>query len=77
MSLTGRRRRLDKPPITSGLARLTDIPSARRHVSKLPNPEMSAHSTSSSARASSDAGTVTPWAFAVLRLIASSNFVGC
>src|SRR5262249_55714117 len=35
------------------------------------------HSITSSARASSDGGTVRPSAFAVLRLIVSSNFVGC
>ena len=36
-----------------------------------------AYSITSSARASSDGGTVRPNAFAVLRLITSSNFVGC
>src|SRR5262249_31741916 len=35
------------------------------------------HSITSSARASSAGGTVRPSALAVLRLIASSNFVGC
>ena len=35
------------------------------------------HSITSSARASSDGGTVTPIAFAVLRLMISSNLVGC
>src|SRR5262249_50703266 len=35
------------------------------------------HSMTSSARASSVSGTVRPSALAVLRLITSSNFVGC
>jgi hypothetical protein len=35
------------------------------------------HSITSSARASSDCGTVRPSALAVLRLMTSSNFVGC
>ena len=35
------------------------------------------HSITSSARASSIGGTVRPSAFAVFRLIASSNLVGC
>ncbi len=35
------------------------------------------HWITSSARSSSDCGIVTPSAFAVLRLITSSNFVGC
>ena len=35
------------------------------------------HSITSSARASSEGGTVRPSAFAVLRLITSSNLVGC
>src|SRR5262245_39622040 len=36
-----------------------------------------AHSITSSARASTDGGTSRPSAFAVLRLMSSSNFVGC
>src|SRR5262245_13468510 len=39
--------------------------------------ELSAHSITSSARASSVGGTSRPSAFAVLRLTTSSNFVGC
>src|SRR6516164_7378473 len=35
------------------------------------------HSMTSSARASKDCGTVSPRALAVLRLMTSSNFVGC
>src|SRR5262249_6671687 len=35
------------------------------------------HSITSSAIASSDGGTVRPSVFAVLRLMTSSNFVGC
>src|SRR5436305_8028291 len=37
----------------------------------------SPHSMTSSARASSDCGTVSASAFAVFRLMTSSNFVGC
>ena len=37
----------------------------------------SVHRIKSSARSSSDFGTVIPSAFAVLRLITSSNFIGC
>ena len=37
----------------------------------------SSYSITSSARASSVAGTLMPIAFAVLRLMTSSNFVGC
>src|SRR5262245_25427048 len=38
---------------------------------------LAAYSITSSARASSEGGTVSPSALAVLRLITSSNFVGC
>ena len=40
-------------------------------------PSTTAYSITSSARASSNAGTLRPSAFAVLKLITSSNFVGC
>jgi hypothetical protein len=43
-----------------------------------PNPtSMISHSITSSARASSEGGTVSPSAFAVLRLMTSSNLVLC
>ena len=35
------------------------------------------YSITSSARASSDGGTVTPMALAVIRLMISSNLIGC
>jgi len=38
---------------------------------------MRPYSITSSARASSDGGIVSPSALAVLRLMTSSNFVGC
>src|SRR5437762_12576757 len=41
------------------------------------NRAVTAYSITLSARATSAGGTVTPSALAVLRLIASSNFVGC
>jgi hypothetical protein len=56
-------------------------------VARLPAPKVetlvldglrgAGYSITSSARASSDGGTVRPSALAVLRLITSSNFVGC
>src|SRR2546425_4565699 len=52
----------------------------RRHYSKRESAEESAsvhHSITWSARSSSDCGIVRPSALAVLRLITSSNFVGC
>ena len=59
--------------------------SARGQMQKLPSvgkfhfhlPLASHHSITSSARASSVGGTVRPSALAVLRLITSSNVVGC
>jgi hypothetical protein len=45
MSYVGQKRRFDRCPVTSGLPRLTDILSVRRHVSKVPKavmPEKSA-----------------------------------
>src|SRR5262249_222951 len=46
---------------------------ATKHGKKVPPP----HSMTSSARASSEDGTVRPSVLAVLRLISSSNLVGC
>jgi hypothetical protein len=46
---------------------------ARKRAKKLPPP----HSITSSQRAISDSGIVSPSAFAVLRLTTSSNLVGC
>src|SRR5262245_49511587 len=51
----------------------SDEGNAPREVKKIAFP----HSITSSARASSVAGTSRPSALAVLRLITSSNFVGC
>src|SRR5262249_21767714 len=44
---------------------------------ELATPHLRGHSMTSSARASSLSGIWRPSAFAVLRLMASSNFVGC
>src|SRR5581483_10746391 len=51
----------------------------RGDVRKAPNIERpdASYSITSSARPSSGSGTLTPKALAVLRLIASSNFVAC
>src|SRR5262249_34053184 len=52
-------------------------PRGRRAAEQRDELAPSHHSITSSARASSAGGTVRPSALAVLRLIASSNFVGC
>src|SRR5262249_47516788 len=49
----------------------------RRRAAEQRDEVAALHSITSSARASSVAGTVTPSASAVLRLITRSNFVGC
>ena len=82
MSLMGLRR-TQYEQISSGLPLKADITQYRRHVSKVPKnrlmhrSEQAHHSITSSARASSDGGTVSPSALAVLRLIVSWYFVGC
>ena len=48
-----------------------------RHWSDAPPAKAGLHSITSSARSSSDRGIARPSAFAVLRLITSSNLVGC
>src|SRR5436190_15817460 len=76
MSELGQSRHFDHAPVTSGLPRLSDILSMRRHVSKVPKPEVDVHSITSSAVASSAVGTARPSALATLRLITNSYFVG-
>src|SRR5262249_40946116 len=49
----------------------------RRHAAEQRHELAALHSITSSARASSVAGTSRPSALAVVRLIARSNFVGC
>src|SRR5262249_5233549 len=51
-------------------------PCAKKGISCCNNEEGYAYSITSSARTSSDGGTVRPSAFAVLRLITSSNLTG-
>jgi hypothetical protein len=53
--------------MSSGLPLKADIARCSRHVSKVPETEVAAYSITS-ASASSDSGTSTPSAFAVLRL---------
>ena len=64
----------------SGLPPATDIRQRGWHVGSVPKRRSSAasrsHSITSSARPSSVGGTSRPSAFAVLRLITSSNFSG-
>src|SRR5262249_24223378 len=48
-----------------------------RHAAEQRDELAALHSITSSARASRLSGTVSPSAFAVFRLITSSNFVGC
>ena len=56
----------------------TDILCGLRHVSNVPISDMApSHSITSSARASNVGDISRPSAFAVLRLITRSNFVGC
>jgi hypothetical protein len=72
-----------RPPLTSsGLRPTADIRHQGRHFRKVPIRDSCTaanqhlYSMTSSARMSSDGGTVRPSAFAVLRLILSSNLVG-
>jgi len=48
-----------------------------RYVCFVPEADITTYSITSSARARSDGGMVKPIAFAVVRLIAKSNLVGC
>ena len=60
----------------SALPPIADICSAQAHVRFVPKADIGkAYSITSSARLSTDGGTVMPSALAVLRLIISSNFV--
>ena len=54
----------------------TDIVSSEDYVRKVPNPEVGPHSITSSARASSGSGRVSPITFAALRLMTNSNLIG-
>jgi hypothetical protein len=54
-----------------------DRPRSRRAADERDELATPDHSITSSARASSDGGTVTPSAFAVVRLMTISNLVGC
>src|SRR5262249_27496841 len=79
-----RRRGPAKEPDSWQLRRLPrarrERPRGRRAAEqrdKLATLDLCAHSITSSAIASSDGGTVRPSVFAVLRLMTSSNFVGC
>ena len=56
---------------------IADTPRLHRHVREVPKRKSRPYSITSSAWASSDGGTVSPSALAVLRLITISNFVGC
>src|SRR5262249_39301325 len=67
----------------AALAKERELPSApgtrnrRTGSAGLIEPDGWAHSITSSARASTEGGIVRPRALAVLRLMTSSNFVGC
>jgi hypothetical protein len=64
--------------MSSGLSLKADIAQYSRHVSKVPQTEVDEpHSITSSARESIMDDISNPSAFAVLRLIRNSNFVGC
>ena len=67
-------------PITAILGVLCKdlvAPNDRRHVADKRDELASSHSITLSARARTLSGMITPSALAVLRLISSSNFVGC
>src|SRR5947209_20454421 len=62
----------------SALGRIADSTRTSRNVRDVPGGDIAPlHSITSSARASSEAGMSRPSVFAVLRLMTSSNFVGC
>src|SRR5258705_13897254 len=58
----------------SALTRIPDSSQTSRHVRNVPETEVAAYSITSSASASSDSGTSTPSAFAVLRLSTLAGF---
>src|SRR5262249_49249655 len=81
-------RRTQSEDLSSGLPRKADTAMILRHVAKratsglvqrrkIAYATVTVYSTTSSARASNEGGTCSPIAFAVLRLMTSSNFVGC
>src|SRR5215472_4482921 len=65
------------PPHYSALLRPRNNRPTRRAAEKRDEVAAPNHSITSSARASSDGGTVMPSALAVLRLMTSSNLAGC
>ncbi len=82
MSAVGHQRRFRDVRSTSALppilAVTADIPEWRpRAIANSCAEQTVAYSSSVSARSKNDSGIVRPIAFAVLRLMASSNFVGC
>ncbi len=68
MSAQGQARHFDHAPITSGLPRQAEKFRAGRHFAFVPTSESRDYSITSSARPSSESGTVRPSALAVLRL---------
>src|SRR5713226_5119501 len=71
-------RRTQCEQMSSGLPLKADIPRYSRNVSNLHiSGSREPYSITSSARASSEGGTVSPRALAVFRLMTSSNLVGC
>jgi hypothetical protein len=77
MSALGQNRTLTLVQPMSALPPKADIGTQSRNVRFVPKADMIAYSITSSARASSVAGISRPSDFAVLRLIANSNLVGC
>jgi hypothetical protein len=67
----------------SAMERFTDSSQPSHEVRKVPKTDSCAatnialHSSTTSARNKNESGILRPMAFAVLRLIVSSNFVGC
>ena len=63
--------------VMSALTPKADMCGALVHVRYGPKADIEPYSITSSARASSDGGKVRPSDFAVLRLMTSSNLIGC
>src|SRR5437763_6944927 len=76
-SSSGTETQKSDPPNSAGLLGARDQGPCRQYSAAEQQQIAPVHSMTSSARASSDCGTVSPSAFAVLRLMTNSNLVGC
>ena len=76
VSALGQKRTFAAQKVMSALPPKADMCSATSDVRLVPIADIGCYSITSSARASTDAGTVRPSALAVLRLMTSSYLVG-